>query len=134
MCDTDDYVLPNGYTFLAITAGYRGSWAKAHDPITAARNAHFENGGDKNAVMVIYGKNDELSVSGYGGYNWERDNPPTPIGIFTVKHDNSFDDETEWPSIEPVKKGEFNDEHADCFGWMCDEISELKYWEKKDVS
>ena len=34
-----DWVLPNGFTFIASTAGMYGSWAKAPDPVTAARKA-----------------------------------------------------------------------------------------------
>ena len=34
-----DHVLSNGYTFIAVTAGHYGSWAKATDPMTAIRNA-----------------------------------------------------------------------------------------------
>ena len=33
MSDTKDWVLPNGFTFLASTAGLYGSWAKATDPV-----------------------------------------------------------------------------------------------------
>ena len=32
-----DWVLPNGFTYIASTAGHYGSWAKALDPLTAAR-------------------------------------------------------------------------------------------------
>ena len=42
-----DHVLSNGTTFLAITAGMYGSWAKATDPITAIKNAHRNAGGKK---------------------------------------------------------------------------------------
>ena len=80
MSETSKHALPNGYTFLAVTSSDRGVWAKATDPVTAARNAHRDAGGKKNAIYVVYGKNDELSVSDWGGYNWCLDNPPTPIG------------------------------------------------------
>ena len=43
MTDTKDWVLPNGGTFLASTAGIYGSWAKATDPVTAARDAAKAN-------------------------------------------------------------------------------------------
>jgi hypothetical protein len=39
-----DHVLSNGYTFIAVTAGNYGSWAKATDPMTAIRSAADENG------------------------------------------------------------------------------------------
>ena len=34
MTNTKDWVLPNGGTFLASTAGIHGTWAKATDPVT----------------------------------------------------------------------------------------------------
>ena len=39
------YILPNGYTFLAVSAGNHGAWAKATDPVTAIRNVHRDAGG-----------------------------------------------------------------------------------------
>ena len=122
MSETSNHVLPNGFTFLAMTSGYSGSWAKATDPVTAIRNAHSANGGKKNAVIVIYGKNDELYVAGLGGYNWQRENPPTPIGIFTVTD----------RSIKPLAKGDFNESHKDCLGWMTDQIEHIEHWSKEE--
>jgi|TARA_Y100000385_G_scaffold255463_1_gene281097 hypothetical protein len=116
MSETQDHVLPNGYTFLASTAGLYGTWAKASNPITAIKNAHKHDGGDKIPIYVVYGKDDELYVSDFGGYNWQTENPPTPIGIFTVTS----------RSIRPVKKGDFNDKHADCLEWMTENISSIE--------
>jgi len=110
------HALPNGYTFLAVTSSDRGVWAKATDPVTAARNAHRDAGGKKNAIYVVYGKNDELSVSDWGGYNWCPDNPPTPIGIFTVTD----------RSIKPVVEGDFSEEHGDCLHWMTEQIEDIE--------
>ena len=120
MSETSNHVLPNGYTFLAITSGYYGSWAKATDPVTAIRDAHDENGGKKNAVMVIYGKNDEIYAGDLGGYGWQADNPPTPIGMFTVTD----------RSIKPVAKGDFNEKHDDCLGWMTEQLEDIERWSK----
>ena len=39
MTNTKDWVLPNGGTFLASTAGIHGTWAKATDPVTAAERS-----------------------------------------------------------------------------------------------
>jgi len=41
---THEHVLSNGYTFLAVTAGQYGTWARATDPMTAIRNAAEEIG------------------------------------------------------------------------------------------
>lgn len=116
------HVLPNGFTFLAITSGLRGSWAKATDPVTAIRNAHSASGGKKNSVMVIYGKNDDLHVDSFGGYEWQIENPPTPIGIFTVTD----------RSIKPLAKGDFNENHKDCLGWMTEQIEDIELWSKEE--
>jgi len=120
MSETSNHVLPNGFTFLAVTSGFYGSWAKATDPVTAIRNAHRDAGGKKNAIYVIYGKNEELKVSDYGGYQWHRETPPTPIGIFTVTD----------RSIKPVAKGDFNEDHDDCLEWMTDQIKDIEEWSK----
>ncbi len=106
--ETEDWVLPNGYTFLAITRGMMGSFAKATDPITAAREAHKYEGGSKNPVLVVYGLDEDLSAGDFGGYHWNMDRPPTPIGFFTVTE----------RSVRPARKNEFNDDHPDCEGWL----------------
>ncbi|MEK9848002.1 MAG: hypothetical protein VW445_09310 [Rhodospirillaceae bacterium] len=83
---SNDHALPNGFTFLAITGGYYGSWAKAHDPITAIKKAYKAEGGQgRKLVKVIYGKDEELHCTDMGGFQWEHGNPPTPIGLFTVE-------------------------------------------------
>ena len=82
-----DHVLSNGYTYLAVTAGQYGSWAKATDPMTAIRNAADENGygeANKVTVMCMYGKSDSLRCGSFGGFYWDEGANPTPIGMFTV--------------------------------------------------
>ena len=116
MSETSNHVLPNGYTFLAVTSGFYGSWAKATDPVTAIRNAHRDAGGKKNAIYVIHGKNDKLTVSDFGGYSWQSETPPTPIGIFTVTD----------RSIKPVAKGDFSEDHDDCLGWMTEQLEDIE--------
>ena len=118
--DSEDHVLPNGCTFLASTAGRYGTWAKATDPITAIRNALKHDGGGKKPIYVVYGKNEDLHVSDYGGYNWQADNPPTPIGMFTVTKS----------SIRPVKKGDFNEDHEDCLEWMKSNLADIKIYSR----
>lgn len=115
-----DHVLSNGTTFLAITAGMYGSWAKATDPITAIKNAHRSAGGKKNAIYVIHGVSDEIQCTELGGYQWDNKNPPTPLGIFTVTD----------RSIKPVAKGDFNKNHSDCQEWMQDQLDDLARWKK----
>jgi hypothetical protein len=116
MKEIPSYALPNGFTFLAVTSSDRGVWAKATDPVTAARNAHRDAGGKKNAIYVVFGKYDELRVSNFGGYGWKLGNPPVPIGLFTVTD----------RSIRPVAKGDFNEEHGDCLEWMTDQIEDIE--------
>lgn len=120
MSDTDDHVLPNGFTFLASTAGYYGSWAKATDPITAIRMAHRHKGGKKNPIYVVYGENEELYVDNMGGFRWDRKTPPTPIGLFTVTE----------RSIKPMEAGDFGDEHPNCLAWMTDTLENIDNWLK----
>lgn len=82
-----DHVLSNGYTFLAVTAGQYGTWAKATDPLTAIRNAAAENGyggTNKVVVMCVYGKSDSIRCGVMGGIHWDEGGEPTPIGMFTV--------------------------------------------------
>lgn len=117
-----DHILSNGYTFLAITTGGYGTWAKATDPLTAIRNAAANNGyGPKGkvAIQVWYGKNDSLGIGHYGGITWQ-DHAPTPIGLFLVTK----------TSIKPMPKGAFNDKHEDCAGWMNSNLAELAEFEK----
>tara|TARA_R110000868_G_scaffold149021_1_gene371248 strand:- start:48 stop:422 length:375 start_codon:yes stop_codon:yes gene_type:complete len=116
MSETTKHVLPNGYTFLASTANQYGTWAKATDPITAIKNAYKHDGSDKVPIYVVYGKDEEIYVSDFGGYNWKTENPPTPIGIFTVTS----------RTIRPVKKNDFNKDHADCLEWMLENISNIE--------
>ena len=116
-----EYVLPNGYTFLAATGNCPGYWAKATDPITAIRECYnYGSRRDGIAIYVLFGKNEELSVSDYGGYNYHIDNPPTPLGIFYVTS----------RSIRPIKKGDINDKHDDCLGWMKDQIAHFEEMSK----
>jgi len=122
MSDTQDHILPNGCTFLASTAGQYGTWAKATDPITAIKNAHDHDGSDKVPIYVVYGKDEEIYVSDFGGYNWKADNPPTPIGMFTVTKS----------SIRPVKKGDFNDDHEDCLEWIKSNLKDIEKWSEKN--
>ena len=120
------YILPNGYTFLAVSAGNHGAWAKATDPVTAIRNVHRDAGGKlinrpaKNAIYDIYGKSDELCVQDDGWYTWQRSNPPVPIGIFTVTS----------RSIKPIAKGDFNEDHLDCLGWMTEQLEDIEHLAK----
>ena len=108
----EEWMLPNGNTFLAITAGHYGAWAKATDPITAIRNVYKTGGSwdkkEKEAITVFYGDGETLNCGDMGGYSWGMGHPPTPIGLFLVSRN----------SIRPMKKGVFNDEHDDHLEWM----------------
>lgn len=80
------HTLSNGYTYLAITCGLAGSWAKATDPITAIEKAqnHTYMTRKKNVIYVVYAKSEKTHCGDIGGYSWDRKYPPLPIGIFTV--------------------------------------------------
>ena len=84
MTDTvKDWVLPNGFTFIASTAGMYGSWAKATDPVTAARKAAR---GEKNFVSVWYGPDETSHVNDMGGLSYasESADKMVPVGFFEV--------------------------------------------------
>lgn len=113
------HILTNGYTFMAITTGHYGAWAKATDPITAARNAANENGygsAGKVAVQVFFGKSDDMRCSLLGGIMWN-DAPPTPVGLFLVLKAGS---------IKPMPKGAFNKDHESHDEWMVSTMANLK--------
>jgi len=78
-----DWVLPNGFTYIASTAGFYGSWAKATDPVTAARNAAR---GKKNFVSVWYGPDETSHVTDMGGLSYasESADKMVPVGFFEV--------------------------------------------------
>jgi len=114
MTDTvKDWVLPNGFTFIASTAGWHGSWAKATDPLTAARNAVKNNGGNyPDFVSVWYGPSETTYINELGGLQYRADTADkmVPIGFFEVKKN----------SIKPSKDerythSEFMDENMKNF-------------------
>ena len=118
---SNDHALPNGFTFLAITGGYYGSWAKAHDPITAIKQAYKAEGGQgRKLVKVIYGKDEELHCTDMGAFQWEHGNPPTPIGLFTVTS----------RSIKPAEDGDFKHDLPTHLEWM-EEVHKAIEWEEQ---
>ena len=88
MTDTvKDWVLPNGFTFIASTAGYYGSWAKALDPLTAVRNAARDNSSSyPQFVSVWYGPDETSHVTEMGGLSYasESADKMVPVGFFEV--------------------------------------------------
>ena len=88
MTDTvKDWVLPNGFTFIASTAGYYGSWAKALDPLTAVRNAARDNSNSyPQFVSVWYGPDETSHVTEMGGlsYAMESADKMVAVGFFEV--------------------------------------------------
>ena len=78
-----DWVLPNGFTFIASTAGFYGSWAKATAPVTAARKAARV---EKNFVSVWYGPDKTSHVNDMGGLSYasESADKMVPVGCFEV--------------------------------------------------
>lgn len=118
--DNSDYVLPNGFCFIAVTLGDYGMWRKARDPITAIREAVRANGSKSKGspVAVYYGKHDEISCSGFNGaLKWKRDGTvPVVVGIYKVTTH----------SIKPLKRGDFGNDHPDQFTWMNDTIQYIE--------
>lgn len=113
------HILSNGCTFMAITTGHYGSWAKATDPITAARNAANANGygsAGKVAVQVFYGKSGDMQCGLTGGVFWN-EAPPTPIGLFLVSKTGA---------VKPMPKGAFNSDHESHDEWMSSMITQIE--------
>lgn len=87
MTDTKDWVLPNGFTYIASTAGWYGSWAKATDPVTAARNAAKDASSSyPQFVSVWYAPDKTTNVNEMGGLSWmsETADKIVPIGFFQM--------------------------------------------------
>ena len=87
MTDSKDWVLPNGGTFLACTAGSYGSWAKATDPVTAARDAARSCSSNyPQFVQVWYCPTNRTSVAGLGNLSWYSEDADkiVPIGFFKL--------------------------------------------------
>jgi hypothetical protein len=90
MTDTvKDWVLPNGFTYIASTAGHYGTWAKATDPVTAARNASNYHGSSSypHFISVWYGPSETTHVTEMGGlsYSSEYADKMVPVGFFEVR-------------------------------------------------
>ena len=118
--DNSDFVLPNGFCFLAVTLGNYGVWRKARDPITAIREAFKANSsrGKPTPIAVYYGKHDEISCGSlYGGLKWKQDGTvPVVVGLYKVTTH----------SIKPMKRGDFGEDHPDQFTWMNDTIQYIE--------
>ena len=114
-----DHVLPNGNTFLAMTASSPGYWAKATDPITAIKEVRRQEGSHwpkgRVPITVFYGDAETLNASDYGGVSWNTDKPYIPIGLFTVTK----------RSILPLKEAHFEEEGSH-EKWMAEELSNVK--------
>jgi len=114
-----DHVLPNGNTFLAMTASSPGYWAKATDPITAIKEVRRQEGSHwpkgRVPITVFYGDAETLNANDYGGVRWNTDKPYIPIGLFTVTK----------RSIHPLKKADF-EEGGSHLKWMAQEFSSVE--------
>jgi len=82
-----DWVLPNGFTFIASTAGWYGSWAKATDPVTAARNAAKNASGSyPQWVQIWYAPDETTNITEMGSLSWKAETADkiVPIGFFEL--------------------------------------------------
>ena len=87
MTDTKEWVLPNGFTYIASTAGWYGSWAKATDPVTAARKAARDASSSyPQFVSIWYAPDETTNVNEMGGLSWmsETADRIIPIGFFQM--------------------------------------------------
>ena len=88
MTDTKEWVLPNGFTFIASTAGDYGTWAKATDPVTAARDAAKRNSNNyPQFVCVWYAPDSKANVNEFSGdlnYATEDADKIVPIGFYEL--------------------------------------------------
>ena len=87
MTDTKDWVLPNGFTYIASTAGWYGSWAKAADPVTAARKAARSNSNSyPQFVSIWYAPDETTHVNEMGTLSWmsETADKFVPVGFFQM--------------------------------------------------
>ncbi len=114
-----DHVLPNGNTFLAMTASSPGHWAKATDPITAIKEVRRQEGSHwpkgRVPITVFYGDAESLQINDFGGLSWDTRKPYVPIGLFTVTK----------RSIKPLQKADF-EEGGSHLKWMADEFSSVE--------
>ena len=114
-----DHVLPNGNTFLAMTASSPGHWAKATDPITAIKEVRRQEGSHwpkgRVPITVYYGDAETLQVNDFGGLSWDTSKPYIPIGLFTVTKQ----------SIQPLKEAHF-EEGGSHEEWMAEEIANVE--------
>ena len=126
---TDNYVLPNGQTFLASTCGYQGSWAKAQDPMTAIEKAanDVSSDGGKVAVEVFLITEGKSWIGELGGINWENGYFPIPIGLWKVETGEYYGGviNEEWVDYLPAKvtlmqdnDKDFNGENVGHKKWM----------------
>jgi len=105
MSESTPFKQPNGHYFLAINlSGWQ--WAKAQDPVTAIKDA--ARGYSTQAVACVYGKG--VQCTGLGGFKWDIDNPPVPVGLFMVSSG----------SIRPMKANEkaYPKNSQSCEAWI----------------
>jgi hypothetical protein len=114
--ETKEWVLPNGYTYLAITATDYGSWSKAREPFTACRDVYrnFINSGyappnvKKVPVVLVYCHEETTKVLTCGGYQWDNNFPPIPVGLLAITRS----------SMKPATKNEFGGTNHSCDDWL----------------
>jgi hypothetical protein len=114
--ETKEWVLPNGYTYLAITATDYGSWSKAREPFTACRDVYrkFINSGyaspnvKKVPVVLVYCHEETTKVLTRGGYQWDNNFPPIPVGLLAITRS----------SMKPATKNEFGGTNHSCDDWL----------------
>ena len=107
MSESIPFVQPNGHYFLAVNLSCVGAtWAKAQDPVTAIKDA--ARGRKDQAVACVYG--DSVQSTAMGGFQWDCDNPPIPVGLFLVSP----------RKIEPMKakSKEYPSNSQSCEDWI----------------
>lgn len=120
-----EHVLDNGYTFLAVTSGMYGYWAKAKDPITAAMNAAANAGDKEHIVRVIYAKNETAWVDDFGSITYSLAEPPVAIGLWIVKWTSRG--RTVRPATDKDKSKTSSDQWVNDFNSdLAEQVAEMK--------
>jgi hypothetical protein len=112
MSESTPFKQPNGHYFLAVNlSGWR--WSKAQDPITAIKDAAGDQ--PNQAVACVYGKG--VQCTGLGGFEWDMDTPPVPVGLFIASA----------RGIRPIKANEkaYPKNSQSCEDWIATQNREF---------
>ena len=116
MSNSKSWVLPSGHTFLGMTLGMFGSWAKAADPVSAAIEAARSQSNNCDypaAVFMIEDGKVDVTDGFSAGLQWQDGSTPVPLGLFKVhvhEPDDMRWDEDPTYSVTPHEDEEYGHE------------------------